>query len=273
MRTQGIYLRDVRHGRREGGTDGSSRADEVAVLVRLVYELLRDDVHDGVAVADDRVQLRLETVGHDLRQLRSIDAVRGLVTDLTQRLVGVLDDRRTLIRADRTYPVAHVGDHVRIIDDDFLRLFRLEVAELVEHLLRRTEVELRVALLLVEATAGLDDPPIDVIVLVDIMAVAGRADRLSKLGSDVDDLQVIIDQVLRTVRGVLVTRDHEAVVSERLHLQIIVEGGDVHELLLIRAAGHRLEHFTGDAGAADDETLPQLPEQGLRDTRTRFKVL
>ena len=105
------------------------------------------------------------------------------------------------------------------------------------------------------------------------MAVAGRADRLPELRCDVNDLQIIIDQVLRTVRCVLVTRDHEAVVSERLHLQIIVEGGDVHELLLIRAAGHRLEHLTGDAGAADDEALPKLPEQGLRDTRAGFKVL
>ena len=105
------------------------------------------------------------------------------------------------------------------------------------------------------------------------MAVAGRADRLPELRGNVDDLQIIIDQVLRTVRGVLVTRDHEAVVPERLHLQIIVEGGDVHELLLIRAAGHRLEHLTGDAGAADDEALPKLPEQGLRDTRAGFKVL
>ena len=273
MRTQRIDLRDVRHGRREGRADGSSRADEVAILVRLVNELLRDDIHDGVAVADDRVQLRLETVGHDLRELRSIDAVRGLVADLAQRLVRVLDDRRTLIRTDRTDLIAHVGEHVRVIDDDFLRLFRLEVTELVEHLLRRTEVELRITLLLVEATAGLYDSPVDVVVLVDIVAVAGRADRLPELRGDVNDLQIIIDQVLRAVRGVLVTRDHEAVVSERLHLQIIVEGGDVHELLLIRAAGHRLEHFTGDAGAADDEALPQLPEQGLRNTRTGFKVL
>ena len=58
MRRERVYLGDIRHKRCERRADRPARADQIAVRERLGHKLLRDDVHDRVAVANDGVQAR-----------------------------------------------------------------------------------------------------------------------------------------------------------------------------------------------------------------------
>ena len=56
VRTQRIYLRNVGHGCRERGSNRSTGAHQVTVLIGLLYQPLRDNIHNSVTVADDGVQ-------------------------------------------------------------------------------------------------------------------------------------------------------------------------------------------------------------------------
>ena len=66
MRRERVYLGDIRHKRCERRADRPARADQIAVRERLGHKLLRDDVHDRVAVANDGVQLAVEPRLHQL---------------------------------------------------------------------------------------------------------------------------------------------------------------------------------------------------------------
>ena len=140
VRAQGIDLRDAGHRRDKGGADGAAGADQVPVLVGLPDELLRDDVHDGVAVLDDGSKLLLEPVLHDLRQGIPIHAVGLAEADLPELLVRVLNDGRALVRPHRGDRLDHVRDLIGVGDDDLLALVRAEVGKLVHHLIGRPKV-------------------------------------------------------------------------------------------------------------------------------------
>ena len=105
----------------------------------------------------------------------------GLGADSPKLRVGVRDHGRTLVRADRLYEFTHIRDPFRIINYDLLRLVRLQIRKFREHLLRIPKIEGGIALLLFEAPPRHDDPPVDIVLRLDIVAVTGRAYRLSKL--------------------------------------------------------------------------------------------
>ena len=59
-----------------------------------------------------------------------------IIADLRQCLITVRDDRGTFIRAHRRNGLDHIGDHIRIGNDDLFRLVAAQIGELFQHLLR-----------------------------------------------------------------------------------------------------------------------------------------
>ena len=53
VRRKRVYLGDIRHKRRKRRADRTTRTNQIAVCERLGHQLLRDDVHNRVAVADN----------------------------------------------------------------------------------------------------------------------------------------------------------------------------------------------------------------------------
>ena len=53
------------------------------------------------------------------------------ITDITQHLVRIFDDRRTFIRAHRCDLLTHIGNLAGIRDDNLLRLGASEILELL----------------------------------------------------------------------------------------------------------------------------------------------
>lgn len=66
VRGERIYLGDIRHERRERRADRTTRADQIAVRKGLGNQLLRDNVHNRVAVADDGAKLTVKPRLHRL---------------------------------------------------------------------------------------------------------------------------------------------------------------------------------------------------------------
>ena len=101
VRTQRIYFRNSRHGSNERGTYRSTGAYQITVIIRFPHQLLGNDVHHGESISDDGLQFPLQTLRYHFRQIISVNLVGFVVTDLTQRLVRIWNDRRALIRTHR----------------------------------------------------------------------------------------------------------------------------------------------------------------------------
>ena len=91
------------------------------MLHRILHKSLCDYVHDRISVADDRVKLSVESVLNYLRHILAVHLSRGLIALLLKLLIGILNDRRTLIRSYRSNTLTHIGDHIRSVYDYSLR--------------------------------------------------------------------------------------------------------------------------------------------------------
>ena len=131
MCLQRIDLRDTGHGRRERRSDRSTGTYQITVLIGLPHQFLCNDIHYGIAVGNDGIKLTIQPLLHDGRQFLAVHAVRFGITDVTQHLIRILNDRRTLVRAHRCDLLTHIGNLARIRDDNLLRLGASEILELL----------------------------------------------------------------------------------------------------------------------------------------------
>ena len=72
MRDLGVYLRNSRHSWLPRTNRQSLGTNQISVLIGLPHQLLGDDVHHGESIGNDGVQLPLQTLHNDLRQIFAI---------------------------------------------------------------------------------------------------------------------------------------------------------------------------------------------------------
>lgn len=166
MRRQRVDLGDAGHEGHERRADGAARSDEVAVLQRILHELLCRHVNDVVMAVDNVSQLGLNTFRNDLGRIIAVQTVQLAVDQRFQVLDGVLDLRRKQVMRYGADGFAHVGDVVRVLHDDLIGLFRTKVGKFLEHLVRRTEIERIFAVAILKALRGQQNPAIDLILRV-----------------------------------------------------------------------------------------------------------
>ena len=231
MRMQGVDLRDAGHVGDKGRPDRSARPDQIPVCHRLPYQLLRNDIHDGKTIGDDGVQLFLQAVLHNLRKVVAVDLMRPVVADLRQHFVRMRDDGRTLVRPDWRELLHHVRDPVGICDDNLVRLLLAQILELLQHLLCRAQIQRRLIVRLrILKIHILQNPPVDLILRVQEMDVAGRTHGLAVLLSERDNPTVVVFQILDGLRLisevsilVIFRNGQKHVVADRLDFQIVIE--------------------------------------------------
>ena len=98
--------------------------------------------------------------------------------------------------------------------------------------------------------------PVNLILRLPEMHVAGGADGLAQLPPQSDDGPVEFPQVL-LVPGVAAAK-HKGVVAKGLDFQVVVEGGDAFQLLPVLMVLYRLEQLSRLAGRPHDHALPVL---------------
>ena len=116
----------------------------------------------------------------------------SVIADVSQHLVGIWNDRRTLVRPDRGNPLAHGGNPSGVGDHDLLRLVASQVLKLAEHFLCRAEIERRLIVAVLKALSCHDNPPVNLVLRIQKMHVAGGADRFVKPLSQLYNLPVQI---------------------------------------------------------------------------------
>ena len=253
VRRERVYLGDVRHERRERRADRTSRADQIAVRERLGNELLRDDVHDGVAVADDGVQLTVEPRLHLLGERVAIDALGLVVAHIAQVVLAAVDVRRIVLARHRTDDVAHIRYHVGVLDYDLVGAVLAEIGEFLQHFVRGLEVERRLIVRVRKALTGHQDAAERLVLRFEEVNVAGRAARLAELVRKAQNIAVPVAQLLLVLREPL--RNHEVVVADGLDFEVVVELREAFYLVPLRALGERAEHLARLARRAEDQSL------------------
>ena len=273
VRGEGVDLRDAGKIRHEAGTDRTSGADEVPVAQRFGNELLRHHIERGVAVADDGGKLLVQPLLHHVGQHFAVEFVR-----LRERKPGQLLFRAgqfrcvgLLVVEERAQLRAHVRDLVRVFNDHLKGLLFTEIAEFLQHIVGRPEIQRRLDRGVLIVGRAHEDRAEDSVLGFEEMHVARRDDRLTELVAEFNDAAVVIAERLLVLRDALA--DEERVVADGLDLEIIVVGSDLQQLIFVRAVHHRAEQLARFACGAEDQSLPVDVQQAPRDARSLVKMI
>ena len=224
-------------------------------------------------MADDGLELLLEAVLDNLRQVLAVESAGLLVGHLADLLISARDLRRVKVVRNRLEALDLVGDLARVRHNGLVGRLLAEVLELLEHLVCRAQVERRLQLGVVEALALHEDGAVDAVLGVEEVDVAGRDERLAELLGDLGDLEVDRNEVLiRLDGGVLVAALEEVVVVDGLDLEVVVERGDLHELLVRALLLDGADELAGLAGGADEQAAPILLDDVFRQARLAVEV-
>ena len=172
--------------------------------------------------------------------------------------------RRCRIRPlrDRADVLDHIGDQVRVGDDDLAGKIVAEIRELRKHLVGRPKIQFGVAVGVLELHTLEKDLADDLVLGVQEVRVAGGNAGFAGLFRQRDDLSVQFFEP-RVVLD-LALRDEEAVVRDRLDLEIVVERGDLVERFALQPVEHGAEDLAGFARRTDDQPLAVVLDQALR---------
>ena len=126
VRTERVDLGDVRQKCRKGGTDTASGTNQIPGVVRLLYQLMRNHIHDGISVFYNTVKLLIHPCLHNGRQHLAIDTVCLFMAHIHQILLTVFNRRRIRAVFHRLNRLAQIRNPVGVGDDDLFCLFFAE---------------------------------------------------------------------------------------------------------------------------------------------------
>ena len=276
MRRQCVNLRNAAEARHEARSDRSTRADQIAVVVGLFHQLLRDVVQRCKAVADDRFQFLFNTLDDNFRQFiavhflgrsprHALDVIRCVLPQRLERILAlwVLGEQLQLVHL--------IGNLARVGDNDLIRLFLAQIGKLLEHFVRRLEIQRRLKVTVIIAHARLDDGAVDRVVRVKEVHVARCHNGNAQFLAQLHDGAVEVTQAFVVFHRAVA--HEERIVADGLNLQIIIEPRNLLEPIPARAVQHGMEQFARLAGTADDQALAVLLNQPARHMRTAAEVL
>ncbi len=263
----------------------------VAMLLGVCHEFLGNHVEYGESVLDDGVQLLGKPLGDILRDLIvvlrvTIELLGPVPADGLELFLRPLDGGWE--RAVRHWPDAlhQVRNTIRILNDNLFCPLLTQIGELVEHFLRRVQVERRLVVRVGEALARHDDGAVLGTLGVNEVDVTGGDRHFSggvgqREDAAVDVLQFLLaaearrhhGRLLRPLDFDLIGAEQEAVVSLGLDFHVVVEVHDLLDALVALPVQNGAVQLTGGAGGAHEKALPVGGEVGLQSNWFLIKVL
>ena len=199
-----------------------------------------------------------------------------VITNLTQGLIGILDDRRTLIRTGRLDTITPVTDHIRIGDDHFSGLLTAKIRELFQHLICGMQKQRRLHVGVVKSLITHNNSTIDLILRIQKVHITGSANRLIEFHSQLYDTTVQIPQILFRLQLVLAAAflipQIKGVVTDRLDFQIVIEIHDTGHFGVGLTKQNSLEQLSCLTGGTDNQALPVFLNETLRNLRLTSEI-
>ena len=187
-----------------------------------------------------------------------------LIAYLAQFFIGARNSRRICTVRYGLDNLAHIGYLIGIFNDNLACGLLAEISELIEHLLRCSEIERSLLSGIGKALTGHDNLSENAVALVHEVNIAGSDGKLAELVGSSDYLFVYIFEPLNVLDSAL--SDKESVVAVWLYLQVIVKRGDFKHFIVGFSVEYGSVNFTLFARTADDYTLAELFYNRARDT-------
>ena len=184
-------------------------------------------------MADNSIQLHLQAVLNNLRQLFAVPFMRLGIRQITHGILRTGNGRRIQLIAvgHRLNAFNHIRNLIGIRNNNLISCFLAQIRELLEHLLRSMQVQRRLQIRILVALTGLQNRTQLCILRIEEMHVTGCHRQLAQALAQLVDFAVMLPQIL--LRTVIFTHQ-ELVIARRLNLQIIIKAGDFLQLLIAR---------------------------------------
>ncbi len=182
MRRQRIDFRNVGHRSDKGRTDRPTRPYEIAVIVGMFYQFVRNVIQDTEPVAENRCKFFFQSVFYDFRQRVAVNPVRFFITHVFQRFgrTGNLREVQCFLR-HRPNIFNHFINLVGIGDNDFSGAFFAKVHKFPKHFIRSPQVQIRLELRIFKALARHQDFTINFIFRIEEMGITSCYGHLTQL--------------------------------------------------------------------------------------------
>ena len=233
MRLQRIYLGNIQHRSNKGRAYAATRAYQVTAVDRMLNQLMRNIIQYGETVADNSVQLHLQAVLNNLRQLFAVPFMRLSIGQITYGIFRTGNRRRIQLVAvgNRLNAFNHIRNLIGISNNNLVGCLIAQIRELLEHLLRSVQVQRRLQISILITLTGLQNRTQLRILRIEEMHVAGCHRQLAQALAQLVDFAVMLPQIL--LRTVIFTHQ-ELVIARRLDFQIIIKAGNFLQLLIAR---------------------------------------
>ena len=191
---------------------------------------------------------------------------------VTQFLLGAGDAGRVGALGDGAQVVIDGGgDLVGVGDGELVGFLFGQVAEVLEHFLRRVVVQRRLVVGVLKAVAGLQHRAVDPVLGFLEMRVAGGDDGLVQVSPSWMTVRV---EVFDRLEGVdLAAAHHELVVAQGLDFEVVVVVGDAQQLLVGLAGDDGAVELARLARRREQQPFTVLVEQAARHARLFEEIL
>ena len=222
-------------------------------------------------MADNSVQLHLQAVLNNLRQLFSVPFMRFGIGQITHCILRTGNRRRIQLVTvgNRLNTLNHVRNLIGIRNNNLVGCLLAQIRELLEHLLRSVQVQRRLQIRILVALTGLQNRTQLCILRIEEMHVAGCYSQLAQAFAQLIDFAVMLAQIL--LRAVIFTYQ-KLVIARRLDFQIIIKASDFLQLLIARTQAHRTVKLARFAGRAENQAFAMLLDNSAWQQRTLIQI-
>ena len=161
------------------------------------------------------------------------------VTDVSQCLIRIFNDRRTFIRSYRRDLLTHIGNLIRIGYNNLFCFFASEIRKLLQHFFCRAQIQWCLIVRIFKTFSCHNDPAVHFVLRIKEMHITGCHDRLFKFLSQFYDPTVDIFDVIPGLYRFFLAAKHKFIVSQGLNLQIIIKFHDPGNLFIRLTAKQR----------------------------------
>ena len=185
--------------------------------------------------------------------------------------LGIFKARREELTLGQKLDILHLfGDGARVGHDDLIGLFLAEIVKFLEHFVGRSEVERHRLVRVGKFLRRKQNVAVDLVLGVEEMDVARRADGLAELLAKLHDRAVEVLEVLVVIHCTVAHQ--KAVVAQGLDLKEIVKRGDALELVPVLVVDDGAEQLARFTGGADDQALAVRNKLTFRNDRHTLEV-
>ena len=219
---------------------------------------------------DNRIQLFAQTSRNDLRY-RITKHLFGIApADLFQFLLGAVDGRGEGSVREGTHRFHPIGDEIGVLYHDLVSFLRRQVVELCQHLISSTQIQRCLIIGILEALTGHQNRTEDGVFFLHEMNVAGRNHRNVEIITQFYDGFIELDEFVHGFDHSIA--QHELVISQRLHFQIVVEFRNIAQFPPALSCHNGTEQLACLTGRAENQALAMFDQLGFWNQWATFEI-